>query len=325
MYDFKNIFSGMREYSQIFNACTLGAMVVIIFTFFDPNIIVARAWLVLSWLLICFNALVWRFAFRRIVHWMRGKGRLMTRVLIIGANEEGQAIAQQLKGNVKAGIKIMGFADDRLKAGQDGPVGLPVLGSIDLVTTLIRQYDIQEVIVISSAISRKNLLILFEKLDSLAVPVRLSSGLYELITTGLEVQEFANVPLLSVNKVRLTGGDMVLKRALDILGATFGLIVLLPIMVIIAIAIKVDSSGPIFYRRRVIGVGGKSFDAFKFRSMCIDADERLARDPKLRSQFQANYKLKDDPRVTHVGQFLRDKSLDELPQLINVLLGQMSL
>jgi exopolysaccharide biosynthesis polyprenyl glycosylphosphotransferase len=325
LYDFKNIFSGMREYSQIFNACTLGAMIIIIFTFFDPNFIIARAWLILSWLLICFNVTVWRFTFRRFVHWMRGKGRLMTRVLIVGANEEGQAIAQQLKGNAKSGIKIMGFADDRLKPNHDGPVGLPVLGSIDSVTTLIRQHDIQEVIVISSAITRKNLLTLFETLDPLAVPVRLSSGLYELITTGLEIQEFANVPLLSVNKVRLTGADMVLKRALDIVGATVGLILLLPVMVIIAIFLKLDSPGPIFYRRRVIGVGGKPFDAFKFRSMCVDADERLARDPKLRSQFQANYKLKDDPRVTRVGQFLRDKSLDELPQLINVFLGQMSL
>ena len=325
LYDFKNLFAGMHEYARIFNACTLGVMVVILFTFFEPNFVIARAWLILSWLLVSSGVIVGRFAIRRAIHWVRGKGRFMTPVLIVGANEEGQAIAQQLKGNPKAGIRIVGFADNKLKPKNDTVMNLPVLGVVDSVAALVRQYDIQEVIIASTAISRNNLLDLFQALDATNVPVRLSSGLYELITTGLEVQEFGNVPLLSVNKVRLTGADMVLKRILDIVGATVGLLISLPIMVIIALAVKLDSPGPIFYRRRVIGVGGKPFDAFKFRSMIVDADELLIRDRKLNLQFQANYKLKDDPRITRVGQFLRDKSLDELPQLFNVLLGQMSL
>jgi lipopolysaccharide/colanic/teichoic acid biosynthesis glycosyltransferase len=99
----------------------------------------------------------------------------------------------------------------------------------------------------------------------------------------------------------------------------------LPLMVSIAIAIKLDSPGSILYRRRVVGVSGKSFDALKFRSMYVDADERLALNPELKRQFEKNYKLKDDPRVTRVGRFLRRTSLDELPQLFNVLRGQMSL
>ncbi len=325
LYDFKNIFSGMREYTQIFNACTLGAMLIIIFTFFEPDVLIARAWLVLSWVLTCISVSLGRFAFRRAIHYLRRQGHLMTRVLIVGANEEGLAIAQQLKGNAKAGIKIAGFADDKFGPYNETSIGLPVLGAVDSVVKLVEKYNIQEVIIASTAISRSHLLDLFQALDSYDVPVRLSSGLYEIITTGLEVQEFGNVPLLSVNKVRLTGGDLVFKRVLDIVGAITAIILFLPLMLLIAIAIKIDSPGPIFYRRRVIGVGGKPFDAFKFRSMCIDADERLSRDPKLRRQFQANYKLKDDPRVTRVGQILRDKSLDELPQLFNVLLGQMSL
>ena len=325
LYDFKNLFAGMHEYARIFHACTLGVVVVILFTFFEPNFIIARAWLILYWLLVSSGVVVGRFAFRRGIHYVRGKGRFMTSVLIVGANEEGKAIADQLRGNPKAGIRIVGFADSNLGPNHNSVMGLPVLGTVDSVVALIERHDIQEIIIASTAISRKNLLTLFQSLDATNIPVRLSSGLYELITTGLEVQEFGNVPLLSVNKVRLTGADMVLKRILDIAGALTGLLISLPVMVIVAIAVKLDSSGPIFYRRRVIGVGGKPFDAFKFRSMIVDADELLARDPKLRLQFQANYKLKDDPRITRVGQFLRDKSLDELPQLLNVLLGQMSL
>jgi lipopolysaccharide/colanic/teichoic acid biosynthesis glycosyltransferase len=116
-----------------------------------------------------------------------------------------------------------------------------------------------------------------------------------------------------------------LKRVLDLLVSSIMLLVLGPLMLLIGLAVKFDSSGPMLHRRRVVGVGGKLFDALKFRTMYVDADERLAQDPELLSQFEENYKLKDDPRVTRVGRFLRRTSLDELPQLWNVLRGQMSL
>jgi lipopolysaccharide/colanic/teichoic acid biosynthesis glycosyltransferase len=116
-----------------------------------------------------------------------------------------------------------------------------------------------------------------------------------------------------------------LKGTLDLALSIVALVVFLPIMVAIAIAIKMDSPGPIFHLRRVIGVGSKAFNAFKFRTMYVDADERLAHDPELRHEFEKNHKLKNDPRVTRIGSFLRRTSLDEIPQLINVLLGQMSL
>ena len=145
-----------------------------------------------------------------------------------------------------------------------------------------------------------------------------------MLTTGVEVQEIGNVPLLSINKVRLTGAEMFMKWVLDQVVSIAALLILWPLMLAIAVAVKRDSPGPVFYRRQVIGVGGKPFGALKFRTMYVDADERLARDPALRRQFEENYKLKDDPRVTRVGRFLRRTSLDELPQLFNVLHGQMS-
>ncbi len=325
LYEFKNLFSGLREYVQIFNACTLGAVMIVFFTFIDPDLVIARAWLILSWLLTTLFVISGRFAFRRVIHWLRRRGYFITKVLIVGANEEGQAIAQQLKGNTKAGVRIAGFADKRFAADYESSSGLPILGTVDKVTTLVKQYDVQEIIIASTAITRTELLNLYQSLDTNDVLIRLSSGLYELITTGVEVREIGNVPLLSINKVRLTGADLVFKRILDIVGAAVGLFLALPIMVLIGSAIKLDSPGPIFYRRRVIGVGGKPFDAFKFRSMYVDADERLSQDSNLNRQFNANFKLKDDPRVTRVGRFIRNKSLDELPQLFNVLTGKMSL
>ena len=190
----------------------------------------------------------------------------------------------------------------------------------------MRNHGIQEIIIAATALPREKLLSLFETFGAADdITIRLSSGLYELMTTSVEVQEFGNVPLLSINKVRLTGADVVLKGMLDLVISGFVLLFLWPVMIAIAIAIKLDSPGPIFYRRHVVGVSGKPFHAFKFRTMYVDADDRLARDPELRRQFEKDFKLKDDPRITRTGQFLRRTSLDELPQIFNVLFRQMSL
>lgn len=325
LYDFKHLFSGMREYARVFNACTLGMMLIILLVFFGEET-VARGWVAVSWLSVSLAVLAGRFAFRRMVQSLRAKGRFVTAVLIVGANEDGQAIAEQLHQNRKAGVWIAGFIDDKLEPGTELIPGVPVLGSLDTIEMMARYHGVQEIIIASTALPREKLIFLFQLFGAANdVTIRLSSGIYELLTTGVEVQEVGNVPLLSVNKVRLTGADEFLKAILDIAVSLTILLFLWPLMLIIAIAVKLDSRGPVFYRRHVVGVGGKPFDAFKFRTMYTDAEERLARDPELRHQFEQNHKLKDDPRVTRFGRFLRRTSLDELPQLFNVFFRQMSL
>jgi lipopolysaccharide/colanic/teichoic acid biosynthesis glycosyltransferase len=153
----------------------------------------------------------------------------------------------------------------------------------------------------------------------------MSSGLYEIITTGLSVKELAYVPLVGVNRVRLTGVEMVIKAALDYALAVPAVLVLSPLLAGLALLVRLDSPGPIIHRRRVMGVNGRQFDAFKFRTMRQDGDEILAQRPDLRAELALTHKLKDDPRVTRVGRFLRRYSLDELPQLFNVLRREMSL
>ncbi|MCB0213553.1 MAG: sugar transferase [Anaerolineae bacterium] len=325
LYDLKNVFSGMDEYARAFNACTFGMMFIIVLTFLYPTLVVARGWVVLSWLLISASMGLERFGFRRVVHQLHINGYFVRKIVIVGANEEGKAIAQQLQSHPKAGIKIIGFIDDKFSVDSEPVVHIPALGPTDSITKLIEYHKAHEVIIASTALPREKLLDLFQTLDSLDIPARMSSGLYEILTTGVEVQQVGNVPLLSVNKVRLTGAEIVLKRILDLAGATAAILMFLPIMIVLAIAIKLDSPGPIIYRRRVVGVGGKLFDAFKFRTMVTDADKVLAQNSALRQAFEQNHKLKDDPRVTRVGRFIRKTSLDEVPQLFNVLFGQMSL
>jgi exopolysaccharide biosynthesis polyprenyl glycosylphosphotransferase len=157
------------------------------------------------------------------------------------------------------------------------------------------------------------------------VNVRMSSGLYEIITTGLSVSEFAFVPFITINKARLTGWDEVAKLALDYMITIPGLILISPLLLLISIAIKLDSPGQIIHRREVMGMNGTKFLAYKFRSMHTDGDEILDKHPDLKAELEHNHKLKNDPRITRIGHFLRKSSLDELPQLFNVLRREMSL
>ena len=148
-------------------------------------------------------------------------------------------------------------------------------------------------------------------------------------TRSAEVAPPASTPGTEARILRLpprvVGWEALAKGAVDYLGAGVALMLLSPALAALALLVRLDSPGPIFHRRRVLARGGHAFDAFKFRTMVVDADAVLARDPVLKAQFAAGYKLKGDPRVTRVGRFLRRTSLDELPQLLNVLRGEMSL
>jgi len=224
-------------------------------------------------------------------------------------------------------LHLVGFVDKKTPATFPLFHDLVSLGTVDQLGEIIKRYDIGEVILASSAFStRDHLLDIFRNYNvSDKLNIRMSSGLYEILTTGLTVNEFAYVPLVYVNKVRLTGTDTVVKLFLDYVLAVCGLTILLPFFAVIAFLIKISSPGPILHKRLVMGLNGKQFRALKFRTMVTNGDEILERHPELKEELARNHKLKNDPRITRVGAFLRKFSLDELPQLFNVLKREMSL
>jgi exopolysaccharide biosynthesis polyprenyl glycosylphosphotransferase len=179
------------------------------------------------------------------------------------------------------------------------------------------------VIVAITDIPRDNLLTLCEEVDSSPVKLRLSSGLYELLTTRVTVQTLGTVPVISLHKNRLDRAEAGLKTVLDVALSLAALVVLAPLCLLIGVLIKLDSAGPVIYRRRVLGVNGKQFDAYKFRTMHVNGAQLLQ--PEALARLQVDHKLKVDPRITRVGKWLRKFSLDEIPQLVNVLRRQMSL
>ncbi|HZD10285.1 MAG TPA: sugar transferase, partial [Candidatus Binatia bacterium] len=326
LYDRRHLLGGTQEYSRAFRATSIGLLLVVIAGFLQPTFILARGWLLGAWLLSFLFVCVARFTLRRIAYQLRQHGYFLTPSLIIGTNDEGISLAQQLNSWRTSGLDVLGFVDDRAAAGTPIYKNLHALGPVDRLDELIARYDIEELILATSALSREEIVAVFRRYGMVdGLNLRLSSGLFEVITTGLEVKEMAYTPLVSIHKVRLTGLDHLLKLMLDYVITIPGLIAVAPMLLLLAIAIKLDSPGPIFYRRRVMGINGRQFDGFKFRTMYVNGDEILEEHPDLKAKLARDHKLKDDPRVTPVGRFLRRTSLDELPQLINVMLRQMSL
>ncbi len=327
LYNRQNLLGGTDEYARVGRATTLGMLVLIVFGFLTPAFIVARAWLLMAWVFSLFWVCLGRFIMRRVVYFWRRRGYFLSPTLIVGANDEGLLLARQFHSAKSSGLKIVGFIDKKFKTGTLLPGNLRVLGNADALDEIIRENAVEEVVLASSSISsRDKMLEIFERYGiANHVNVRISSGLYEIITTGLSVKEFASVPLVKVNKVRLTGIDRILKTLLDYTFSIPFLIVISPLLLVIAIAIKLDSPGPVIHRRRVMGVNSCQFDAFKFRTMYINGDQILEMHPELKEKLACDGKLKDDPRVTRVGRLLRNTSLDELTQLFNVLRHEMSL
>ncbi|MBC7250186.1 MAG: sugar transferase [Anaerolineae bacterium] len=327
LYEPRNLLGGTGEYARVVNACTIGIVVVLCYSFFVRGLEqdISRGWLLVAWALSVPIVGSGRFVFRRFIYRMRERGRFLTRTLVVGANDEGRLIARQWSVSPAAGVNVLGFVDDRIAPGTMVE-GVPVLGNCEALSSLVKRLKVDELVVVPTAVGRETLLEIYRTLGTNnGVTVRLSPGLYELFTTGVQVQEVGFVPLVSLNKLRITGADAVLKKVLDY-GLTIpSLILLAPVFLVIALLIKLDSPGPVIYRRRVVGTGGRHFDAFKFRTMRVDADAYLEQHPELAEEFRRTGKIKNDPRITRLGRFLRTTSLDELPQLFNVLLGQMSL
>lgn len=327
LYNRQNLLGGVQEYALIFRATTMSFLIVIIAGFLQPDLIIARGWLLMAWAFTFLLTASSRFCLRRVVYYLRQHGFFLSPTVIVGANEEGRWLANQLRSWKTSGLHVVGFVDEKVYPGTVLFGNLRALGMVEELDAIISKYQVEELVLATSSISSRNkILDVFQRygIDS-NVNVRMSSGLYEIITTGLTVNEFAYVPLVGVNKIRLTGIDEIFKLCLDYLITLPSMIIVLPLMGILALLVKLDSPGPVLHWRRVMGMNGQQYDALKFRTMHVNGDEVLAAYPELAVELARNHKLKNDPRITRIGRFLRKYSLDELPQLFNVLRREMSL
>jgi exopolysaccharide biosynthesis polyprenyl glycosylphosphotransferase len=243
------------------------------------------------------------------------------RAVLVG---EGQGLTNLLQslGAARSGIdyEIVGAISPR--AREDG---LPVLGSPDDVSQVLAERDVDEVIVTEAGFSERELLDLVEHAHRLGVKVQIAPTTADLLLKRAEYVPGQGVPLFELRPPALAGADWALKRIFDLVGASIVVVVGLPLWLAIAGAIKLSSRGPVFYRDRRIGLGEQEFGMMKFRTMYANAAQRQAALEAANEASGPLFKIKDDPRVTAVGRLLRRFSLDEMPQVLNVLWGEMSL
>jgi exopolysaccharide biosynthesis polyprenyl glycosylphosphotransferase len=248
------------------------------------------------------------------------------RTLIVGAGATGRLLERKLATHPEYGLELVGFVDAN-PTPADGAA--PLLGAPAELPRLVEELSVDRVIVAFSLDGHERLLHLVRELIEQGVEVDLVPRLFEMIGPNVKLGALEGVPLLNVPRLRLSRGSRAAKRAFDVALSGGLLLVLLPAFALIAIAIKLDSNGPVFFRQRRIGEDSRPFTMLKFRSMFVGADARKADVAHLnlyaRNGDARMFKIEEDPRVTRVGNFLRRHCLDELPQLVNILRGDMSL
>lgn len=249
---------------------------------------------------------------------------LRQRTLILGSGFVAADIVKKLRENDQFGLDPIGLVDD--KVYEVGSSQVPWLGRFDDLSTVINEREIDRVIIAFSRASHQELLTSIRICRDAGVAIDVVPRLFEVLDGAPALGQVGGLPLLSIGNPKLTRSSMVAKRALDLTVSALLLLVAAPLMIAIAIAIKIDSRGPVFFRQPRAGRNHGRFEVIKFRSMYVDAEQRKREVAELNDVDDGvMFKIHDDPRITRVGRFIRRFSLDELPQLFNVLTGEMSL
>jgi exopolysaccharide biosynthesis polyprenyl glycosylphosphotransferase len=269
---------------------------------------------VAAWLLTILFLTIERLAVRQLFYALRRRGIARLRVLLIGAGDTAQAIVERMGYTPKYGYLAVGFLDNG--AGQVGRTvaGAPVLGTTADLERILQRYDVDEVLIALPGATHEDILDLIARIPTDGIDVKVAPDLFQLMANAVSIDELGGVPLITVKKGALRGWNRLVKRAMDIVFALVVLIFGSPLMLAIAALVKLTSAGPALYAQERVGYNGYRFQILKFRSMRVDAE---AAGP--------GWTRKDDDRRTAVGRFLRRFSLDELPQFLNVLLGDMSI
>jgi len=250
--------------------------------------------------------------------------------VVVGAGSVGQLLGRKILRHPEYRLRLLGFVDAAPKERREDLEALKILGNAADLPRLVEELAIERVIVAFSNDSHEQTLDLIRLLEDRNVRIDIVPRLFDVLPPHLSHQTVEGIPLVAVPRLRLSTTSRFVKRSFDLVLSTVGLVVLAPFVAMICIAIKLDSPGPVFFRQRRMGAGERPFRMFKFRTMFADADARKSEVAHLNKHARPGgdprmFKVQADPRVTGMGKFLRRYSLDELPQLANVVLGHMSI
>jgi len=331
-YEGRFVGAGPAEFDRLFKAF-LYLIALVAIGSYASHVDIARGFVVVALPMALLLDLVGRYAARKYLHRLRSDGRAMTSMLLVGDGPSIAEFAQLVKRDRYAGMDVAGacvpydLVDDAETCRQLADAGVELLGDVDAIVAAVRSSSADTVAVVSSAtLGRERLRWISWQLEGSDVSLVVSPGLMEVAWPRLHIQPMAGLPLLHVEEPEFAGFRRVLKGAFDRFVAGLALLLLAPVAFGVAAAVRFTSRGPVFFRQTRVGKNGQPFRMVKFRSMYVDAEARRA---ELEQQnVNADgvlFKMHDDPRVTRVGRVIRKYSLDELPQLFNVLSGRMSL
>ncbi|MGD8968186.1 MAG: sugar transferase [Anaerolineae bacterium] len=310
---------------RIINATAKSTVVMLAVTFVLQPLEYSRLLLVEAGISAVFLLGMSRAIQSAIVGRLHTRGIGVRRAIIVGAGEVGRTVMRTVVARPGLGYHIVGFVDDNPEKGNSNIGRFEGLGSINHLPDLIEQRDIDEVIITLPWMYHRKIMGVVRACERKNVSAHIVPDLFQMSLSRVDVDDLGGVPLVGVRDVGFGQRVRAVKRAVDVIGAALGLTLGAPFLGIVAAAIRLDSPGPAIFRQTRVGVNGRTFEMYKFRSMYEGAEEQLEEIRDLNEVAGPIFKMKDDPRVTGVGRILRRASLDELPQLWNVLRGDMSL
>lgn len=326
-YEARFIGSGPEEFKRVFNACVRVSACVGLVAY-SLQLDVARGFVGIVLPIGTVLLLLGRFGARVALHHQRRQGRASHRVVVIGSYQAVQELVVQLRREPLAGLRVVGACCPggyrEIVTGTGAPV--PVLGSMTSVTTALVAVQADTLAVAASpGLQGESLRRLSYELEGTGVDLLVAPALTNVTGTRISIRPVAGLPLLHLDEPELTGSRQLIKNVFDRTLAGLGLLLLAPLLLGVALAVRLTSPGPAVFKQIRVGRRGQEFCVWKFRSMYVDAEQRLDDLRHLNEHDGLLFKLRDDPRVTPIGRRLRTWSVDELPQLINVVRGDMSL
>ncbi|MGH2796343.1 MAG: exopolysaccharide biosynthesis polyprenyl glycosylphosphotransferase [Thermoleophilaceae bacterium] len=315
------------DFGGVFHMVTVCTWLVIVITYLSNVAHPTPQKLVVFWAVAIAFVCVARAGARALA---RRNAAYIQNTVIVGAGDVGQLFAKKVLNHPEYGINLVGFVDAKPKERRKDLEHVALLGETGRLPAIVRLLDVERVIVAFSNDSHEETLELLRAVKDLEVQIDIVPRLFEFVGPGVEIHTVEGLPLLGLPPLRLSRSSRLLKRATDLALTIPALVLLAPLFALLALMIKLDSPGPVFFRQVRRGAAGRTFRIFKFRSMHADAEERKHEVAHLNRHLAPGgdprmFKIVGDPRVTRVGKLLRRFSLDELPQLLNVLIGQMSL
>jgi exopolysaccharide biosynthesis polyprenyl glycosylphosphotransferase len=308
--------TGFDEFYLLAKGATLGFLMILAFTFFYRGTSYSRATLVASWILGMGLLYIERRLMTRLEHSLSKRGYGIRKAVIVGTGETGVSLFRKWSEKPQPGYLLAGLIETECEVGNGQDLeGIPVLGTLDDLWRLIQDQDVGLVILALPLSYHHQIMEIVLNCQDLRVEFQIVPDMLEMMAARAKVVSLDGIPLISVGRTPLEGWNRMLKRSLDLALSSTGLVLLSPVFALLAIMIKLDSAGSVFFRQERLGRDGRRFAQLKFRSMRQDAESKTG----------PVFATEDDPRRTKIGTILRRYNLDELPQLFNVMRGDMSL